>query len=138
MKITKRREHLTNVTFQRFFERIEQPGSGFSFKCSEDGTVDMSTESAKTSYEECLKDTTLVDRGPQRYESRYTSPALGNCDDCGREVSLDGFTNTCECGADYNMSGSRLAPREQWGEETGESVSDILAVDSERDYGRDY
>jgi len=51
------------------------------------------------------------------------------CTDCGREVLCYGFTNTCECGADYNMSGQQLAPREQWGEETGESVADILSVD---------
>lgn len=47
--------------------------------------------------------------------------------DCGEEVELQGFTNTCDgCGADYNWSGQRLAPREQWGWETGESASDIL------------
>lgn len=39
---------------------------------------------------------------------------------CGRQVHLWSFTNTCDCGSDYNMSGSLLAPREQWGEETGE------------------
>lgn len=46
--------------------------------------------------------------------------------DCGREVVCERFTNTCECGADYGPSGSRLAPREQWGEETGESWIDII------------
>lgn len=49
--------------------------------------------------------------------------------DCGLTVYLHGFTNTCECGADYNLSGQRLASRSQWGEETGESLSDILSVD---------
>lgn len=47
-----------------------------------------------------------------------------------RCVTLQGFTNTCDCGADYNGSGQRLAPRSQWGEETGESVSDILDIDN--------
>ena len=46
--------------------------------------------------------------------------------DCGRTLVCHDFTNTCECGCDYNMSGSQLAPREQWGCETGESVADIL------------
>lgn len=45
--------------------------------------------------------------------------------DCGEEIMCHGFTSTCECGADYNMSGQRLAPREQWGEETGETYADI-------------
>lgn len=45
------------------------------------------------------------------------------CEDCGHEVLLDGsFTCTCDhCGADYNTFGQRLAPRSQWGWETGES-----------------
>jgi hypothetical protein len=50
---------------------------------------------------------------------------------CGEELYCDGFTNTCEkCGADYNWAGQQLAPRSQWGEETGESLQDILDIDS--------
>lgn len=45
---------------------------------------------------------------------------------CGRIVECRGFTNTCDCGADYNHAGQRLAPRSQWGEETGETAADIL------------
>jgi hypothetical protein len=48
--------------------------------------------------------------------------------DCGRKVVCGGFTNTCHCGRDYNGSGHLLAPREQWGEETGKSLSDILRI----------
>lgn len=44
---------------------------------------------------------------------------------CGRRVECEGFTTTCPCGADYNWAGQRLAPREQWGEETGETLADI-------------
>lgn len=54
-----------------------------------------------------------------------TTPAHGVCP-CGSTVYLTGFTNTCDCGRDYNMSGQLLAPRSQWGEETGESIDDIL------------
>jgi hypothetical protein len=57
----------------------------------------------------------------------YTESSIGLCD-CGREVTLYGFTNTCDCGADYNMSGQRLAHRSQWGEETGETYLDILDI----------
>lgn len=50
---------------------------------------------------------------------------------CGRRVECDGFTNTCDrCGADYNWAGERLAPRSEWGEETGESAADIMAIDT--------
>ncbi len=51
---------------------------------------------------------------------------------CGEWLECSGFTNTCQhCYADYNMSAQQLAPRGSWGEETGESVEDILAVDTE-------
>lgn len=50
---------------------------------------------------------------------------------CGQDLECPGFTNTCPiCGADYNWAGQRLAPRSQWGEETGESLSDILSIDN--------
>jgi hypothetical protein len=40
---------------------------------------------------------------------------------CGVKVLCSDFTNTCDrCGADYNFNGDLLAPRSQWGEETGE------------------
>ena len=40
---------------------------------------------------------------------------------CRKRLECTGFTTTCpKCQADYNWNGSRLAPRSQWGEETGE------------------
>ena len=48
---------------------------------------------------------------------------------CGAKVEFSRFTNTCDkCDRDYNSSGQELAPRSQWGEETGESLSDILSI----------
>lgn len=68
-------------------------------------------------------------REPVRDEDgRKLEPAIGKCD-CGTEVELDGFTNTCDgCGSDYNWAGQLLAPREQWGEETGEHPADIARI----------
>lgn len=43
---------------------------------------------------------------------------------CGEEVELSSFTNTCDCGINYNFSGDMLADREQWGSETGERWQD--------------
>jgi len=58
-----------------------------------------------------------------------------NC--CGIEIECSEFTNTCSvCGADYNWNGTRLAPREQWGEETGESIADIMRPMSDEDWDR--
>ncbi len=54
---------------------------------------------------------------------------------CGYFLVCSKFTNTCErCGADYNWTGAKLAPRRFWGEETGESVSDILNIDAGGDF----
>ena len=48
---------------------------------------------------------------------------------CGRVLRCYDFTNTCpKCGADYNWNGCRLAPRSQWGEETGEHPADIARI----------
>lgn len=61
----------------------------------------------------------------------------GTCP-CGATVYCNRFTNSCAaCGRDYNSSGQELAPRSHWGEETGESVSDILLADS-NPWGGDY
>ena len=55
----------------------------------------------------------------------FTRPVI-ECD-CGDEVECHVFTNTCDnCGADYNSWGQLLAPRMQWGEETGEHWSECL------------
>ena len=65
---------------------------------------------------------------PTLYSSRRVSRPVGECV-CGRRVELREFTNTCgQCGRDYSMTGQQLAPRSQWGEDTGESVSDILDI----------
>lgn len=54
-------------------------------------------------------------------------PKTVTCE-CGLQLPCPAFTNTCVCGRDYNFAGQRLAPRSQWGEETGESADDILAL----------
>jgi hypothetical protein len=56
---------------------------------------------------------------------RREEAAVLRCD-CRRKVELWGFTNSCDCGRDYNFAGQLVAPREQWGEETGEHWSDCI------------
>ena len=43
--------------------------------------------------------------------------------DCGQEVECwEGWANECpSCHTEYNGGGQKLAPRSQWGEETGET-----------------
>ena len=57
------------------------------------------------------------------FEHIWREPASLVC--CNTRMSLTRFTNTCSsCGADYNSSGSLLASRHMWGEETGEHWSE--------------
>lgn len=54
---------------------------------------------------------------------RRVTPAVGVCNHCSNHVVLeDSWSNECSCcHTEYNGSGQELAPREFWGEETGES-----------------
>jgi hypothetical protein len=49
---------------------------------------------------------------------------------CGQEVPCySTWANTCDgCGSEYNKSGQSLAPRERWGEETGETHLDFYML----------
>lgn len=58
---------------------------------------------------------------------RRLTPREIRCD-CGRGrvVLSSSWANSCPvCDGEYNGSGQALAPREQWGEETGEHESDF-------------
>lgn len=48
-------------------------------------------------------------------------PKTIECENCGKEVVLiSSWANECVCGVEYNGFGQMLAPRDQWGIETGE------------------
>ena len=132
MRILKPRQLHEHREFRLVFERVGRGGSGYSFPCDQAGNVDQESlpPAARDHYGACVGGRNgTVYIGVVEHEHSWWEPALGECEVCGREVILDRFTNTFECGADYNGSGQLLAPREQWGEETGESLADILGVD---------
>ena len=58
-----------------------------------------------------------IDRGPDTPPRRVK---VISC--CGKDLALfSGWANECpHCETEYNGGGQRLAPREFWGEETGE------------------
>lgn len=61
----------------------------------------------------------------QEKDRDKNQPGIARCA-CGRTLEFwDSSDVYCDCGRDYNGSGQLLAPREQWGEETGESPADI-------------
>lgn len=128
LRIIKRREHETITTHYREFEH-NSLGAGYHFQCDKDGNVLPGMNStARENLRKCLNgEHRVIDRGIIEHQSSCHHPAIGECP-CGDEVILSNFTNSCDCGRDYNMSGQELAPREQWGSETGESLADILMI----------
>lgn len=133
MKNQTRREVTYVVDFSRSYTFEGRNGAGFRFECDEAGEVMPGTlkPAGLANLLACqagvVEGVKVVDNGVERFERKVVTPASGECD-CGRRVTLSGFTNTCDCGADYNMGGQRLASREQWGECEGDSLSDILSV----------
>lgn len=113
------------------YEWRDMPGAGFAFDCDEEGRINEAglAPEALENLDKCRNGTfDVVDQGIRVYEWTYREPSWGRCC-CGEEVALEGFTNTCRrCGRDYNSAGQELAPRSQWGWDTGESLSDILAI----------
>ena len=100
---------------------------GFGFECNAQGIVDKSKlrPEAVLNLGRC-ETGNIVNLEPAEVVSRTLVkriPKLGRCN-CGSTLCLENFTNTCDCGADYNSAGTLLAPREQWGEETGEHPSE--------------
>ncbi len=132
MKIISQRNRVENVEYGFHFQwRDSTPNHGFSFPCDKDGNIlkDKMNEAGLENYKKCITGVhDVISIGVKAYEWAYTEPAVGECN-CGEEVVLDGFTNTCEsCDRDFNMSGQELASRDQWCEGTSDHLSDILRI----------
>jgi hypothetical protein len=128
----RRRTHHTRDDRRREFRFPDDlDGSFFSFACDADGVVDPALPSY-ASFERCSTGTmngrAIVDGGIVVRRTAWIEPAAIRCEHCSRTVVLGGYTNACDCSADYDMGGHRLAPREQWGEETGETAADLLGI----------
>jgi hypothetical protein len=121
-KLISKRERVCVTRHYLDYQWNDEPGSGFSFDCTENGLLLAMAPEAVENFISCITGAYDVGYGGVKQDSwTYTNHAVIECIECRAHVSLSGFTNTCcECGADYSMDGSRLAPREQWGEETGE------------------
>ncbi len=95
--------------------------SGYSFDSDEAGNVDAEklNEVARANFDRMSAGD--WPRSVRRFESHWREPAVIRCD-CGTHLELySSWANSCQrCGREYNGSGQLLAPRSQWGEETGE------------------
>jgi hypothetical protein len=124
-KIISERHEDVLIEYWHEFEYPDKPGCGFCFDCDADGKPILTNDDARRNYEECItgKNRT-INKGIRKIVRRFMEPAVLECD-CGEHIRLQDFTNTCDnCGADYNLFGQLLAPREQWGCETGEHPSE--------------
>lgn len=111
-------EHLDPKTGQ-----VIERGWGFSFDCDAKGIVDIATlqPAALANFIACRDSLNSCNALVLESSSRVIHhPPVMRCD-CGKTLVLNcGWENTCSCGQSFNGSGQLLAPRSQWGEETGE------------------
>jgi len=130
MKIIRESRLIESLHYGHAFNAPGTSG-GYMFDCDERGVVDVAklNPEARKNYERCLSGEFVHDAPyVETFRHTYREPAIGLCD-CGTEVELGRFTNTCDgCDRDYNSAGQMLAPREQWGEETGEHWSDVARI----------
>lgn len=110
---------VSEIIHYRHFSNPDVPGAGYLFESDADGNIDFAalTPVKQNSYRHAVAE--YIDRGVRTVDEGYRQPSIGRCA-CGKEVELPSFTNTCECGREYNSSGQELAPRSQWGWDTGE------------------
>lgn len=141
MKMIQPRTRILIEEYRKVFKVVGLPGSSMSFDCDKSGVVDEKklSPTALDSYHRCLAGSIRLSTGTFKVvpvsqvedgSRSYWEPALLQCD-CGEEVPLSGFTNACQCGQDYNMSGQALRPRSEWLEEgSEETLQDILSIDN--------
>jgi hypothetical protein len=129
MRIIQHSEITEWTEYRLEFDRVANPGSGFSFPCDEVGTPGEMPQAAIDNLAKCRANPeTYRFLGVKKRVTRGRTSTIGRCD-CGTKVYLDGFTNEClGCGRLYNWAGQELAPVEQWGEETREHPADILNI----------
>ena len=132
MKMLKYSEWIEEEHFKIGYKWKEEPDCGYDFPCDKDGNIKTHEmhEAGLDNLRMCRADKGRTMYGPFR-EKRTTSyhqDAVGECDRCKTEVVLSmSLCNTCDkCGDEYNSSGQLLAAREFWGEDTGESISEIM------------
>lgn len=105
------------------FSYVNEPGAGFGFDCTPDGTIITSTLQAPglANLQKCLTgsvDGQPVTRHTVRYTTRRYDPAVIQCD-CGATVTLADDTR-CNCGQWYNTAAQRLSDPALWGDGDGD------------------
>lgn len=108
-------------------------GGGFSFPCDKDGTIDRTKLCPEAIHNLDVFIPAEVSKGNLKYtgirhihyQDTRKIPGLFKCD-CGTIHEMGGYDIFCDCGRIFNGSGQELADPLFWGEDTGESYSDIV------------
>lgn len=132
MKIIKHSGHREWTEYTLHFDYVGAPRyCGYAFDCDQNGNVNESklSDCARGSLAECRANANGIYQPGrvEKFDRAVFEYAEGRCE-CGEIVILDRFTNPCDCGRDYNMFGQELAPRDQWGEETGETEAVLYGI----------
>lgn len=135
----RRRDYVTVVEYRYEYTYAgTEPrfrGCGFSFPCEKDGTIkfdemEMAGKENLMYAIQAAERGEYYDEGVVDHSREVAEPAVIKCNGCQRHLTLDSlWENECECGCLYNGSGQQLRPREEWGEETGETYADIVTGD---------
>ena len=120
MKIIRKRERIDETYYEHHFD-FPDHNSGYSVPCDKDGNVQFNTDAARKNYNRCISGEIpdLMDCGIITKEQSYLQHAVGICDHCGQEITLqDEFCGACQCqcGQWYSINGQALLPPEQWQE----------------------
>lgn len=120
--------------------RFPPSGGWFNFECNADGRVDRDAlpECARNNFDMCCL--TRLNWWIETETRDVRTDGLMKCD-CDKElVIFSSHDIHCDCGRSYNSAGQLLAPREQWGEETGETAADYDrgVADPEAAFSEDY
>lgn len=124
IRIIKPRRRVVVTERQIIFDDLKVKGAAFGFPCNGDFVVDREALNpvARANYDRLIADRfdgRYAEPRREEWTRSFYEPAVGRCS-CGRAVTLEG-DSSCRCGREYNAVGQELAPRSQWGEETGES-----------------
>lgn len=117
-RFIKRPSRKKRTRYFQNFSYLSCPYRGFSFECDQDGNV---PHEKQKDFKQALEDKELLYKGIE--EDSWYVYSLGAIEcHCGASLALYSYwANSCtECEREYDDSGGLLAPREFWGEETGE------------------
>lgn len=128
-KLIKKRTRVEKVHWQHSWTWKHIPGTGYCIESDENGRI---ADDRQSLYAWCMENEALRYDGLEAIAGAWWEEGEVLCDCGGRATIYSAWLNTCyRCGADYDGNGNRLAPRSQWGADTGESLSDILIGDRE-------